>query len=144
MNLSSSAVQARTVASSSYFFMISHCRHRSWRGVLLLLSTTWTFFSSWATQNNHTPQWPLSPNMEPSLVELPSCNSTTTDLRNTSLFTLQLHHTKSPALKSLFFVIFTSILTLFFIHSMSTRNRFPTHTSASALLYCNFSWEVCP
>lgn len=86
----------------------------------------------------HTPQWPLSPNMEPS----PGCRTsqlhTSTDLRNTRH--LRCNFTTSSPL--LIFPNFSSILTFYFLHSTSTRNRFPTHTLQ--LLYCNFSWGVYP
>lgn len=85
---------------SSYFFITSHCSSRRREGSFaIFFHDVDFFFSSWATQNN-TPQWPLSPNMEPS----PGCKTSQlhTDLRNTRHLRCNLT-TPSPLLFTAYF-----------------------------------------
>lgn len=104
---------------------------------LLFYSTTWTF-----SKTTHTPQqWPLlyPRKMEPSPA---ACRTSpqlhmTMDLRNTR------YSSPPRALWSYFFRNLTSLLD-FFLFLTPLALKIDTFHKTLLLLYCNFSWEVCP
>uniref|UniRef100_A0A8D8L5J4 (northern house mosquito) hypothetical protein n=1 Tax=Culex pipiens TaxID=7175 RepID=A0A8D8L5J4_CULPI len=81
MNLSSSAVQPPR-RRSSYFFITSHCSRQRREGSFAIFFHDVDFFLL-GQPKQHTPQWPLSPNMEPSPGWETSQLHTSPDLRNT-------------------------------------------------------------
>uniref|UniRef100_A0A8D8IF52 (northern house mosquito) hypothetical protein n=1 Tax=Culex pipiens TaxID=7175 RepID=A0A8D8IF52_CULPI len=121
-----------------YYFALQQTTSRGF--FCYFFSTTWTFFFL-ANQNNtlhngHSPQiWNLH-----QAGKLLSC------IRARIYATLDIYAAtlplQVPCSLELIFPNFSSILTFYFPHFTSTRNRFPTYTLQ--LLYCNFSWEVCP